>query len=108
VEYAILGGSTGAPPPSFRARLVRRLDEIDRVAAEHGLRVIEDAAHAIGTGHTGAWSGATGDLVCFGSGPVKTMTALEGGAILPPRQKEVEVLRQGFRYHLRPSRPRSA
>ena len=109
------------------AGLVGRLDEIYRVAADHGLRVIEDAAHAIGTRHEGRMVGATGDLVCFSFGPVKTMTTLEGGAVVTPDRDELEVLhqlrllgvdretearyrnkraweydvlRQGFRYHL--------
>jgi len=109
------------------AGLVGRLDEIYQVAAAHGLRVIEDAAHAIGTRHDGRMVGATGDLVCFSFGPVKTMTTLEGGAVVTPRPEELEVLhqhrmlgvdretearyrnkraweydvlRQGFRYHL--------
>src|SRR6266516_2344589 len=54
------------------AGLVGRLDEVYQVAAEHGLRVIEDAAHAIGTRRDGMLVGATGDLVCFSFGPVKT------------------------------------
>jgi dTDP-4-amino-4,6-dideoxygalactose transaminase len=89
--------------------------------------VVEDAAHAIGTRHSGRMVGATGDLVCFSFGPVKTMTTLEGGAVITPRPEELEVLhqlrmlgvdretearyknkraweydvlRQGFRYHL--------
>ncbi len=109
------------------AGLVGRLDEIYQIAAEHGLRVIEDAAHAIGTRHAGKLVGATGDLVCFSFGPVKTMTTLEGGAIVTPnpdelqtlhqyrllgvdretearyqnrRAWEYDVLGQGFRYHL--------
>jgi dTDP-4-amino-4,6-dideoxygalactose transaminase len=109
------------------AGLVGRLDEIYRVAAEHGVRVVEDAAHAIGTRHDGRMVGATGDLVCFSFGPVKTMTTLEGGAVVTPNADELEVLhqlrmlgvdretearyknkraweydvlRQGFRYHL--------
>jgi dTDP-4-amino-4,6-dideoxygalactose transaminase len=109
------------------AGLVGRLDEIYQIAAEHGLRVIEDAAHAIGTRNQGKLVGSTGDLVCFSFGPVKTMTTLEGGAITSPRPEELQtlhelrmlgvdketearyqnrraweydVLRQGFRYHL--------
>jgi dTDP-4-amino-4,6-dideoxygalactose transaminase len=76
------------------AGLVGRLDEAYAVAAEFGLRVIEDAAHAIGTRHGGAMVGASGDLVCFSFGPVKTMTTLEGGAIITPRPEELEVLHQ--------------
>jgi dTDP-4-amino-4,6-dideoxygalactose transaminase len=123
----LIGERTKAIMVCHFAGLVGRLDEIYRLAAEHGLRVIEDAAHAIGTRHGGKLVGATGDLVCFSFGPVKTMTTLEGGAIVSPdpeelqvlhqlrllgvdretearyqnrRAWEYDVLRQGFRYHL--------
>src|SRR6266511_405110 len=76
------------------AGLVGRLDEVYEIAAEHGLRVIEDAAHAIGTRRDGKLVGATGDLVCFSFGPVKTMTTLEGGAIVTPNPEELQTLHQ--------------
>jgi dTDP-4-amino-4,6-dideoxygalactose transaminase len=123
----LIGDRTKAIMVCHYGGLVGRLDELYRIAAEHGLRVIEDAAHAIGTRHNGQLVGATGDLVCFSFGPVKTMTTLEGGAIITPNAEELEalhqlrllgvdretearyknkraweydVLRQGFRYHL--------
>ncbi len=82
---------------------------------------------SIGTRRDGKLVGATGDLVCFSFGPVKTMTTLEGGAIVTPNPEELQtlhqlrmlgvdketearyqnrraweydVLHQGFRYHL--------
>jgi dTDP-4-amino-4,6-dideoxygalactose transaminase len=109
------------------AGLVGRIDEVYDVAARHGLRVIEDAAHALGSRHRDRMVGATGDLVCFSFGPVKTITTLEGGAIITSDPDELRILhelrmlgvdretefryqserawqydvvRQGFRYHL--------
>jgi dTDP-4-amino-4,6-dideoxygalactose transaminase len=109
------------------AGLVGRIDEVYDVAARYGLRVIEDAAHALGSRHRDRMVGATGDLVCFSFGPVKTITTLEGGAIITSDPDELRVLhelrmlgvdretefryrnkrawqydvvRQGFRYHL--------
>ncbi|MCW2608550.1 MAG: hypothetical protein JWO60_3243 [Frankiales bacterium] len=98
------------------------------VAAEHGLRVIEDAAHALGSLlPDGRKVGAAGDLVAFSFGPVKTLTTIEGGALLTgdaaedvvnrerrmlgadqdlearsrnERFWEYDVVRQGYRYHL--------
>lgn len=123
----LIGERTKAIMVCHFAGLVGRLDEVYRIAAQHGLRVIEDAAHAIGTRLGGKPVGATGDLVCFSFGPVKTMTTLEGGAIVTPnpdelqtlhqlrmlgvdketearyqnrRAWEYDVLHQGFRYHL--------
>ena len=49
--------------------------------AEHGLRVVEDAAHAIGSRYRGRPIGSFGDLVVFSFHPNKNMTSIEGGAI---------------------------
>jgi dTDP-4-amino-4,6-dideoxygalactose transaminase len=76
------------------AGLVGRLEKVYALAAEHGLRVIEDAAHALGTRYQDRMVGASGDLVCFSFGPVKTMTTLEGGAIITPRLEELRVLHE--------------
>ena len=90
----LIGERTRAIMVCHYAGLVGRLDEVYEIAAEHGLRVIEDAAHAIGTRRDGKLVGATGDLVCFSFGPVKTMTTLEGGAIVTPNPEELQVLHQ--------------
>jgi len=107
---------------------VAEMQPIYDLAADHGLRVIEDAAHAFGSVHPdGTKVGARGDLVCFSFGQVKTITTLDGGAIvtgradergplqeyrvlgvdkdLPSRYRserfwEYDVVRQGYRYHL--------
>ena len=51
-------------------------------AARHGLRVIEDAALAIGSRVGGKPVGAAGDLVSFSFHPNKNMTTIEGGALV--------------------------
>lgn len=53
-----------------------------RFADDHGLRVIEDAAHAFGTRHQGELVGSKGDLVCFSFDPIKNLTCGEGGAVV--------------------------
>lgn len=56
-------------------------DELRTLCQEHGLTLIEDAAHAIGTKYKGRPVGSIADLTCFSFHPVKTVTGGEGGAV---------------------------
>ena len=72
------------------------LDAIYALASLRGLRVVEDAAHAVGTLHRGRRVGATGDVVCFSFDGIKNLTCGEGGAIVtadPDVRRRVEQLR---------------
>jgi perosamine synthetase len=51
------------------------------IAAKHGLRIIEDAACAIGTACEGIPVGAIGDIGCFSFHPRKVITTGEGGMV---------------------------
>ncbi len=56
-------------------------DALREICREHGLVMIEDAAHAIGTKYKGQPIGSIADMTCFSFHPVKTVTGGEGGAI---------------------------
>ena len=56
-------------------------DALRRICEEHGLLLIEDAAHAIGTKYKGQPIGSIADMTCFSFHPVKTVTGGEGGAV---------------------------
>lgn len=71
-----------------------KLDELMAIAERHGLRVIEDAAHAFGTRSDGRMIGSFGDITCFSFGPVKTITTLEGGAIITRDPADVQTLHE--------------
>jgi dTDP-4-amino-4,6-dideoxygalactose transaminase len=51
-------------------------------AKRHGVRVVEDAALAIGSRAGGKPVGALGDIVSFSFHPNKNMTTIEGGALV--------------------------
>jgi dTDP-4-amino-4,6-dideoxygalactose transaminase len=52
------------------------------LAAEHGLKVIEDSAHAHGGKYCGKGAGSIGDLGCFSFQESKLMAAGEGGIVI--------------------------
>ncbi len=60
------------------------MQRVAAVAREHGLLVIEDAAHAIGSEYKGEKVGSCrySDMTVFSFHPVKTITTGEGGAIM--------------------------
>ena len=56
------------------------LDPIRALAERHGIAVIEDAAHAVGTRYRERWIGAQGTAI-FSFHAIKNMTCAEGGLI---------------------------
>jgi dTDP-4-amino-4,6-dideoxygalactose transaminase len=58
-----------------------RLDGILALGKKHGIKVIEDAAHAFGARHRGAKIGSHGDFACFSFQAIKHITTGDGGAI---------------------------
>lgn len=80
VEAAITPRTRAIMPVHF-AGLPVDMERLYAIAGRHRLRVIEDAAHAIGSAWAGKRIGSFGDLVCFSFHPNKNMTTIEGGAI---------------------------
>jgi dTDP-4-amino-4,6-dideoxygalactose transaminase len=58
---------------------------IMKLARRHGLRVIEDCAHAIETDHAGKPVGTFGDFGCFSFYVTKNLVTGEGGMVLAKR-----------------------
>ncbi len=74
------------------------LDEINKLAKEHQLIVIEDAAHALGATYKGKKVGSLSDMTMFSLHPVKHITTGEGGVITTNNKVYYEKLVQ-FRSH---------
>lgn len=58
------------------------LDPLRKICKEHGLFLIEDGAHVIGTKYKGQPNGSLSDMTTLSFHPVKTVTGGEGGAVL--------------------------
>lgn len=57
------------------------MDEINAIAAEHGLMVIEDAAHALGAIYKGKPVGSISRFTAFSFQAIKHLTTGDGGAL---------------------------
>lgn len=93
---AAVTGKTRAIMPVHLNGLAVDLDAVYALAAKHKLRVIEDAAQAIGTEYKGRRIGSFGDIVVFSFHANKNLTTIEGAAVsvaTPEEAKRLEVLR---------------
>lgn len=57
------------------------LDELRAIANKHGVYLIEDASHAIGSTYRNRPVGSIADLTTFSFFPTKNLTTAEGGAV---------------------------
>jgi len=79
---AAINKRTRAIMPVHFAGLPANMDALYTLAKKYNLRVIEDAAHAIGSAWQGRKIGSFGDIVSFSFHPNKNMTTIEGGALV--------------------------
>jgi len=70
------------------------LKRLYRLADQAGIRVIEDAAHALGSSYQGRLIGSFGDLICFSFDSIKNITCGEGGAVICQDKELADIMRQ--------------
>lgn len=76
-----------------------RMDPLLALAAERGLRVIEDAAQAHGARHGGRRCGSLGDAACFSFYFTKNLGALGEGGFVATRDAELAERVRLLRHH---------
>lgn len=69
------------------------LDPILRIAARHGVKVIEDACEALGAEYRGQRIGGFGDFGVFAFYPNKSITTGEGGMVITRDRQLAETIR---------------
>jgi len=79
---AAITPKTRAIMPVYLAGLPVNMDELYSLAKQHQLRVIEDAAQAIGSTWKGQKIGSIGDLVSFSFQANKNLSTVEGGCLV--------------------------
>ncbi|CAN5334867.1 DegT/DnrJ/EryC1/StrS aminotransferase family protein [soil metagenome] len=79
---------TKAIIPVFMAGLPVDMDRLYAIARKHNLRVVEDAAQALGSSWQGKRIGSFGDLVAFSFQANKNITTSEGGCLVLNNEAE--------------------
>ncbi|MBV9119919.1 MAG: DegT/DnrJ/EryC1/StrS family aminotransferase [Chloroflexi bacterium] len=69
-------------------------DRVAEFAQRHGVRVIHDAAHSFGSRYKGKMVGSFSDICMFSFDPVKTMTCVDGGALVVQSEKELSEIHE--------------
>ena len=81
VEAAITPATKAVVAVDYTGQSVA-FDPIRDICKKHGLVLIEDGAHVIGTKYKGQPNGSLSDMTTLSFHPVKTVTGGEGGAVL--------------------------
>jgi dTDP-4-amino-4,6-dideoxygalactose transaminase len=69
-------------------------DGVAQFATERGLRVIHDAAHSFGSKYKGRRIGSFSDICMFSFDPVKTITCIDGGAVVVRTEEELNMVHE--------------
>ena len=67
-------------------------DRVGNLAGRHSLRVIHDAAHAFGSTYRGRSIGSFSDVCMFSFDPIKTITCIDGAALVVRTEEEAATL----------------
>ena len=97
VEEAITSVTRAIVPTHFSG-LPCDMDRLYDIADSYGVRIVEDAALAIGSSWKGRKIGAFGDIATFSFHPNKNMTTIEGGAIVLADEAEAKRA-EALRFH---------
>jgi len=97
LEAAITPRTKALMPVHFAGRAVE-MDALIDLARRRNLRVIEDAAHAIGSSWRARRIGSFGDITVFSFHPNKNITSIEGGALVGAQGEELRAV-ELHRFH---------
>jgi dTDP-4-amino-4,6-dideoxygalactose transaminase/lipopolysaccharide/colanic/teichoic acid biosynthesis glycosyltransferase len=89
VEKAITPRTRAIVPVHFAGHPCD-MERILRIARDHHLIVIEDAAHALSARYRGKMIGTLGDMTCFSFYATKNITTAEGGMVTTERDDWTE------------------
>ncbi|MGM0599584.1 MAG: DegT/DnrJ/EryC1/StrS family aminotransferase [Candidatus Rifleibacteriota bacterium] len=98
IEKAITDKTKAIMPVHLFGQMVD-MDPVMEIAKKHNLKVIEDAAQAIGSKYKGKNAGSIGDCGCFSFFPSKNLGGFGDGGLVSTSNKEVYERIKGLRVH---------
>lgn len=98
IEAAITENSKAIMPVHLFGQCVD-MDPILEIAKKHNLKVIEDAAQAIGAKYKGKSAGSMGDIGCFSFFPSKNLGGFGDGGLVSTNSQELCERLTGLRVH---------
>jgi dTDP-4-amino-4,6-dideoxygalactose transaminase len=76
-----------------------RMDEINKIAKKHNLKVVEDAAQAVGSKYKGKMIGTLGDAACFSFFPTKNLSCAGDGGMIVTNDDNIAIVARALRTH---------
>lgn len=76
-----------------------RMDEIKQLAKKYGLKIVEDAAQAVGSKYKGKMIGTLGDAACFSFFPTKNLSCAGDGGMIVTNDDNVAIVAKALRTH---------
>lgn len=76
-----------------------KMDEIRKIAKTHNLKIIEDAAQAVGAEYKGKKVGTIGDAGCFSFFPTKNLGCAGDGGIITTSDDDIATIARALRTH---------
>ena len=90
---------TKAIMPVHLTGRVCNMDKILKIAKKFNLKVIEDAAQAIGSKFKGKYAGTFGDIGCFSAHPLKNLNAIGDSGYLVTNNRKIADFIKDLRNH---------
>lgn len=98
IETKITSKTKVIMPVHLTGRICQ-MDKINKIAKKYGLKVIEDAAQAIGSIFNKKKAGSFGDIGCFSAHPLKNLNAIGDSGYLTTDSKEIYDYIKDLRNH---------
>lgn len=76
-----------------------RMDEINEIAKKYGLKVVEDAAQAVGSKYKDKMIGTLGDAACFSFFPTKNLSCAGDGGMIVTSDDNIATIARALRTH---------